>query len=150
MASRIKKFNELTKELQKTIEDAKFKLLNAIINDNEISKVEKLRLIDDNNLFTIDSYICHVFDDQYKQEYLNKIGQRAIIDDWFHMREYNRHETVNLADVVENIEDDEDDMITIFTNRSNRETFEISKYEFIDTAYDWCIKNKCIGFQIDW
>lgn len=54
MSNRIKKFDELTKETKKAIKDAKAKLLDAIINDTDLSKVEKLRLISDNDLFKID------------------------------------------------------------------------------------------------
>ncbi len=61
MGHRVKKFNELTDELQKTIQEAKDKLLKAILDDTEISKVEKLLLISDNNLFKTESYICRPY-----------------------------------------------------------------------------------------
>lgn len=159
MGHRIKKFNELTNELQKTIKEAKDKLLDAILTDTEISKVEKLLLISDNDLFKTESYICHPFDESYRQEYLDilkKKGEnRPIIDDWFHQQEYQRHEVINLADIVENVNEDgyygeEDNLITIYTNRTTKDKFKISKYEFIDTIYDWCVKNKCIAFELDW
>ncbi len=80
-----------------------------------------------------------------------------MIDDWFHRQDYQRYQVVNLAEVVETISEDDfyqddDNLITIYTNRSrtNNEAFKISKYEFIDTIYDWCIKNKCIAFELDW
>jgi hypothetical protein len=47
-------------------------------------------------------------------------------------------------------DDDNDELITIYTNRRTNDTLKISKYEFVDTIYDWCIKNKCIAFEIDW
>lgn len=156
MGQRIKKFNELTNELQKTIKDAKDKLLNAILTDNEVSKVERLRLISDNDLFRTDSWICDPFHDEYYQEYMDLLKEKGasrnpIVDDWTHNNEYQRHQTVNLADIVENIEEDDDGgLITIYTNRTTPDVFQISKYEFVDAVYDWCIKNKCIAFEIDW
>ena len=153
MSSRIKKFNELTNELQKTIKEAKDKLLNAIISDNEISKVEKLQLISDNELFKTQVYICDPFE-EYRKEYLdilkNKGVSNPIVDDFNHQRDYSRHEIVNLAEIVEWVNDDEDDLITIYTNRRTNDVFKISRYEFIDTVYNWCIKNKTIAYEIDW
>ena len=148
----IKKFRQATEELQKTIKEAKDKLLDTILSDNELSKVEKLRLIDENDLFGSDPYMCNVFPEYYKEfsEELRRKGLMCIIDDWFHKQEYQRHENVNLADVVEFIEEYDEDLITIMTNRGSDDILQISKYEFIDSIYDWCIKNKKIGFEIDW
>lgn len=156
MGHRIKKFNELTNELQKTIKEAKDKLLNAILTDTEISKVDKLCLISDNDLFKTNSWICDPFRDEYYKEYEIQLAEKGVtnpcIDDWSHERDYQRHQTINLADILEEIVDegDEDELITIYTNRRTNDTFKISKYEFIDTVYAWCIKNKCIAFDIDW
>jgi len=153
MGNRIKKFNELTNELQKTIKEAKDKLLNAILNDTEISKIEKLGLINDNDLFKTDSWICDPFHDEYYEEYMNILKEKGvlnpIIDSWVHNQDYDRHQTVNLAEIVE-YADEGSELITIYTNRKTPDVLKISKYEFVDTIYDWCIKNKCIAFEIDW
>jgi succinate dehydrogenase flavin-adding protein (antitoxin of CptAB toxin-antitoxin module) len=156
-SSRIKKFDELTKEIQKTIQEAQDRLLNAIIDDPELSKVDKLSLISDNNLFKTLSWIQDVFK-PYKEEYIDIVKKNPlytrsydpIIDDYFQHREYSRHETVNLAEMVEYMDEEDDELITIFTNRTTKDVFKISKYEFIDTVYDWCIANKAIAFEIDW
>jgi len=166
MGHRIKKFNELTNELQKTIKEAKDKLLNAILTDTEISKVEKLCLISENDLFKTNSWICDPFHDEYFKEYESQLAKKGVtnpcIDSWVHNRDpfsnngtvlfrFLRHETVNLAEILEYMdEDDNDELITIYTNRRTSDTLKISKYEFVDTIYDWCIKNKCIAFEIDW
>ena len=147
--SRIKKFNELTRELQETIARAKEKFLNTIIEDNTISKIEKLQLISDNDLFGTKGWIQDLFT-EYEEEFKVKLGGRAMLDDWFHFQEFERHRMVNLAEIFEYFNEDDDDMITILKDRYTGKTFKISKYEFIDTVYDWCIKNKCIGFQWDW
>lgn len=154
---RIKKFDELTKEIQKTIKDAQDKLLNAIIDDTELSKTDKLLLINDNNLFKTLSWIQDIFVD-HKPEYFKIVKSNPayngafgpMIDDYFQHREYSRHEVVNLAEMLEYMDEEEDDLITIFTNRHTSDKYQISKYEFIDTIYDWCIKNKAIAFEIDW
>lgn len=157
MGHRIKKFNELTDELQKTIKEAKDKLLNAILTDTEISKVEKLCLISENDLFKTNSWICDPFHDEYFKEYESQLAKKGVtnpcIDSWVHNRDLQRHETVNLAEILEYMDEDDDDndeLITIYTNRRTSDTLKISKYEFVDTIYDWCIKNKCIAFEIDW
>lgn len=155
MGHRIKKFNELTNELQKTIKEAKDKLLNAILTDTEISKVEKLLLINDNDLFEINSWICDPFYSEYYKEYESQLAKKGVtspcIDDWLRLFDYQRHEIVNLAKILEHMDERKgDSLITIYTNRTTTDKFQISKYEFIDTIYDWCIKNKCIGFEIDW
>lgn len=151
----IKKYNERTKELQKLIKDAKEKLLEEILNDMEISKVDKLGLISCNNLFRIDHYICNVFSEYY-DEYANILKKNGdnqpCIDDYFHFHDYERHETIDLSELAESINEDYegDELIIIMTNRTTDDDFKISKYEFIDTVYDWCVKNKKIGFEIDW
>lgn len=156
MGHRIKKFNELTNELQKTIKEAKDKLLNAILTDTEISKVEKLLLISDNDLFKTNSWICDPFHDEYFKEYESQLAKKGVTNPFsiLLLHYLQRHETVNLAEILESMyEDDEDDnngLITIYTNRRTSDTLKISKYEFVDTIYDWCIKNKCIAFEIDW
>ena len=154
MATRIKRFEEATRELKKTIQDAKNKFIESIISDTELSKVEKLRFISDNDLFGTESYICDIFPEYYT-EYLNMLMAKGVqhpcIDDYFHTREYQRHEVVNLADICEEISyEDSNDIIIIMTNRTTTDVFSISKYEFIDAAYSWCIENKSIGFEIDW
>lgn len=156
MGQRIKKFNELTNELQRTIKEAKEKLLNAILNDNEISKVEKLQLISDNDLFGSQSWICDPFEDEYHSEYLEQLKSKGItnpiVDDYIQHQGYSRYETVYMVDLVENIAyaKNEDDLITIYTNRNTNDKFKISRYEFIDAVYDWCVKNKIISFVVDW
>lgn len=153
MRPRIKKFNELTSELQKTIKEAKDKLLDAILTDTEISKVDKLCLISDNDLFKTDSCIRDPFYDEYYKEYESQLSKKGVrnpcIDSWVSNRDFQRHEIVNLADELEYMDED-DGLITIYTNRRTDDTLKISKYEFIDAVYDWCIKHKCIAFEIDW
>jgi hypothetical protein len=152
MSNRIKKFNELTNELQKTIKEAKDKLLNAIINDNEISKIEKLQLISQNDLFKTDSYIRDPFE-EYRDEYIEELKKKGvtnpITDNYIDHMEYDRHRVIDMSELLEYL-DDEDDLITIYTNRRTDDKFKISRYEFIDTIYDWCIKNKTIAFENDW
>lgn len=150
--SRIKKFNELTKELQETIKSAKDKLLNAIIDDAEISKLDKLKLIHQNDLFSVSSSIEEIFIN-YQKEFIKQLGSRhPIIDDYFTMNEWQRHEIIYMDNVIEymDFDDDGDDLVTILKDRSTSKTFKISVYEFIDTVYDWCISNKKIGFEMDW
>lgn len=149
---RILKFEELTKNLKETVEKAKKELLDAIMNDKELSKPEKLELIDDNNLFGTSSSIEDIFS-QYRDEFkkTQKLSNPTI-DDFFVLKEVDRHSMVNLSNELEYINWNytDDDMITIFRDRKSGKEFRISRYEFIDTVYDWCIKHQKIGFEYDW
>jgi hypothetical protein len=157
----IKPFNEnsnnLIQKYQSDIKKLKDDLLNEIINSVTISKKDKLRMISDNDLFKTDCYICDPFHDRYWDQYASIVGKNSCIDSYFHNRDYDRHEKVDLADLVEDVEDDSNldpsqrtNRIIIYTNRTTKEVFKISNVEFIDTIYEWCIKNKKIGFEIDW
>ena len=151
-STRIKKFHELTKELQDTIEKAKSDFLEKIINEPTLSKPEKLTLISINDLFGTKNHIQHIFS-EYEEEFEKQLGGTSVIDDWFHMRDFERHYiVVYLNEELDYFEEylEEDDTIVILSDRRTKKKFKISKYEFIDTIYDWCIKNKCIGFAWDY
>lgn len=154
---------------KKKLAELKKDMLDEILSDEETSKVEKLEAISENELLPIYIYIQHPFSkyyDQFKEkiwsnpEFDKKYGgfsrngrkNDPIIDDIFHMGYFERRETVDLSRIARDYSEDyvKNDEITILTNRSTRDVFKITKEEFIDCIYDWCIEHKYIGFIMDW
>jgi hypothetical protein len=160
------------KELKARIKNLKEELINEVLNDNTISKLEKLRVISDENLFPYASYIVSPFHDtKYYREYLeivsqnpeyqkrynhDRTGRSCHAEDYFHRREYDRHQTIDFADTLEWMDDDYDDDesdkkgIVIFRNSTTKDVCSITSEQFIDCIYNWCVKNKKIGFIFDW
>jgi hypothetical protein len=137
------------------INQLKEQLLQEIL-DSDLTKIEKLKQIDDSQLFGINCYIQHIFSEQEeKLENLvkEKTGQKwAIVDDFFHDGEYERYRTINLYEILKSYFEDKENFekITIATNRSTEDIIEVTYEEFEDIIYNWCISNKMIGFIMDW
>ena len=163
------KFNESKmgkyQSIEQRIKSLKDDMLKEILADSELTKPEKLELISRNKLFKIASYIQHPFS-KYNNEFIEIIrrnpaytkkypfGGSPSIDDIFCDGDmYEKHQIIYLYDVIENYSNDyadDDSRITILTNRSTNDKFKISKEEFVDCIYDWCVVNKTIAFEMDW
>jgi len=148
------------KEKIDAIAAAKSDLLDTIINVSDLAKHEKLKLIQENDLFTVRPWVQHPFakyEDQFKQQ----IGEQSfyIFDEPMH--EYvGRHQIVDIASVIEGYieeveyakEEDEDfsEMVSILSERKSNQEFKVSLTELIDHLYEWVIENKCVEYKFDW
>ena len=157
-------------EFQNKLKDMKSQMLKDVISDESISKFEKLKLISDNELLGFDGGWCDPFYEKYHKTYITIVGETpefkakwgkyptmslenaVSTDDYFVNNDYERHQLVNLYNVVNDISNyrKDSEKILIYTNRTTKDTFQITKEEFIDTIYEWVIKNKFIGFELDW
>lgn len=160
----IEKYNDF----QNKMKELKAQALKDIINDNELSKVDKLKLISNNDLMETNSCVCDPFE-KYQDDYLTKVASdpnyeyrkyytdinrlksSVIVDDFFTNRDYQRHQVVDLSEIASYIDsEDPNDKILIYTNRSSKLKCFISPKEAVDTIYDWVISNNTIAFEIDW
>jgi hypothetical protein len=173
MRPRDKKENAIVKNYKDALKALKEEMLEEIINSDVMTKVEKLECISHNNLLPYCGYIQHPFykyvdefkqiiwsnpkfDEKYGAYMRNGRKYEPIIDDYFCCGDrWDRHQNVDMSQVCGDIEDDDwygdhEEGITVLTNRSTDDVFKISKNQFIDDIYDWCIDNKKIGFNMDW
>ncbi len=133
------------------IENLKYELLNDLKADESLSKVEKLKLIDENNLFSIDPFIQHPFHDlmfKHKQHL-----ETLYPNEYFSLYEvFNsdmpRYGIVNLCYYVENIKEEETYKVLIGDNEY--EHLYLKGKEIIDHIYEWVLYNRCIKYVYDW
>jgi hypothetical protein len=159
---------EEIKEKLKEIEDLKVIAKNDIINDENTSKLEKLTLLRDNDMLGVCNSIAEIFPD-WEDESIHLEMQAAIddgkdpekdyictiTDDMFCNDNYDRHQTVDLVSIIENIswdnEDLDKDTMVVIRNRGKYKTnLKKTINEVIDVMYDWCIETNQYGFVMDW
>lgn len=160
--------NPLILNYREAMKKLKDEMLQNILSDNNLTKVEKLETLAENNVLPIGNWIQHPFY-KYEKEFKEMIwanpafdkeyarferdGKKynPIIDDYFCFNDYwDRHQTIDLAQVARDVDEDDIEEITVLTNRSTKDKFKISKKQFIDDIYDFCISNNMIGFVMDW
>lgn len=97
----------------------KDEMLQEILNDNSVSKVEKLDIISENKLLPYATWIQEVFKKYYDEfnkiikanpVYIEKYGKFSnydtFIDDMFHSDDnYERHEIIDLSQVAREAEE---------------------------------------------
>lgn len=166
--------NQIIKNYKEALKAMKEEMLEEIINAEDMSKVEKLEAISENELLPIAGYIQNPFGKYYQQfkekiwsstEFDEKYGRferngrkyDPCIDDIFHTDRWQRHETIDFSQIARDYDDDDywddedgKDGITIMTNRNTKDVLKIPKDELIDCLYEWVIENKKIGFILDW
>lgn len=150
------KITKLSAQLQ-TIQD---KLVAAILEEESLSKLDRLSLIELYGLFTTSPFLVHPLRDKY-QEQLKEIAIREgatyfILDGWplINCDHRNRGELVSFADELEceyeNNNDDPDSEITVLKDRSTGAEIKITLKQLEDDIYDWCISKGKYGFYFDW
>lgn len=144
--------------------------LQEILSNTDLSKVEKLSLISNENLLEVDTYINGLFD-EWELECAKEEERLAIeaglikgkdyicsITDATLIEHYDRHEIIyydNLLAYLEPLEDEdgEENVGKILVARC-RGDFGASIYktpeEIIDYIYNYAIESKSIGFELDW
>lgn len=140
---------------------AKQELLEEILSDKSLSKVEKLEAISDNELWERGGNVEEPFAKYYpafkvivndnpitRKNYPNG-DKNPIMDDYIVHSGIDRHEFCNLAEMAK-CEEKRTTPITILTNRGTKDIFQISAEEFVNTIYEWCMENQMVEFEIDW
>lgn len=139
--------------------------INEILNDNSLSKVEKLQQLTDLRLWGVDCFISG-FSDGWETECAIEEERRAIADgkekgkdyicgfcDCPLYEDYDRHSVIYYVDIIERALEnrEEDGTILVATCRGDYHS-EIYKTadEVIDHIFDFAVENKSIGFELDW
>jgi hypothetical protein len=150
-------------------------LLQAILADSKMSKLEKLQAIDECDILPYKSWLAHPLEEKYadvfKKQIDDKFGKQDfhIIDGWptLDCDAINRSQKISLANELEcayenvsyeyrseKLSDQELEAkeIVILTNRSrdSLDEYKITLSQLVDDVYDWCVTNRKIGFCFDW
>lgn len=145
--------------IDKQIEKLQNKQLSFILDNKELSKFDKLKLIDKYNLFEKKSWLQHIFQDlelQWKVELLLKYNNESyfnIYDFIIGKNDYCRHETINLIWFIENLYDEYEDLnetIEVLFQINFPDKYEMKVIDAIEYICNWCFENKCISFKFDW
>lgn len=161
---------EKLKAIKKKVEDVKQEVLKEILEDDSLSKVEKLEIISENQLWPVSDWIDEVFT-EWENECRENEKKAAIADgkdpdkdyisditdDYFVLNEifYDRRATVYYMDAIEGLEYRIDDKggeeIVVVRNRGNyKSVVKKTPQEVIDRICDFCFENKVIGCVVDW
>jgi hypothetical protein len=153
--------NENIKTLTEKLQAIKDELLQAILSDESQTKLDRLQLIDSNNLFKTEAYLQRPLKEKYLdqlKELAKSKGRDYVIDEnWpiINTDYLNRGERISIAEQLlytfENLEDEgHEDGITIISDRTTGEEIKISYEQLESEIYEWCVKNKTIAFHFDW
>ena len=153
--------NENIKTLTEKLQAVKDELLQAILSDESQTKMDRLQLVDSNNLFKTADYIQRPLKENYLDQLkeLVKIkGRDYVIDESWPIIDadyLNRGQRVSIAEQLlytfESLEDEGyEDGITIISDRTTGEEIKIGYKQLESEIYDWCVKNKTIAFHFDW
>jgi hypothetical protein len=153
--------NENIKTLTEKLQAIKDELLQAILSDESQTKLDRLQLIDSNNLFKTEAYLQRPLKEKYLEQLKELVkvkGRDYVIDESWPIIDadyFNRGQRISIADQLlytfESLEDEEhEDGITIISDRVTGEEIKISYEQLESEIYDWCVKNKTITFHFDW
>lgn len=147
---------------------AKKELLDEVLNNDSLSKFEKLEVITNEELFGIADWIqtgmfrdweieCNALEKKaVESDPNNSEGSYVctITDDYFTISDFyeDRRETVYFMNALENLlEEPEDLEIVVVSNRGKYGSKIYKKpAEIIDRVCDYCFENKIIGCVVDW
>lgn len=147
--------NKTTKE---KIEELQQVRISEIVDSQNLTQLEKLKLLESEQLFEYYQWLAHEFinwEKEYEDILLLEGIYRPIIDTIYSPSEthYERHEIISYPDTIQDIIEnniDDDGKVTVLTNRSNDTVFKKTEEEVINELYNFCISNKIIGFKNDW
>lgn len=148
-------------------EEARKERVQEILNDDSLSKIEKLITIEEERLWGYATYIQSAFpkwEEEIKLLYEEAKGNRpyheAMIDDIFDpsVTDYDKHAIVSygntLAGLIEEQddidEDEEDPEIVVMTTRGIKVELKKKYSEIIDAVFDFACKKEIVGFENDW
>lgn len=146
-------------DLEKRLNKVKEELLQAIINEESMSKLERLYLIEQHKLFDYEGYIQRPLNEKYlpilTESVKGKGGKNIIADSWpvIETDYRDRGDLILMTNELQyalECEDENDGMIEVIRDRRTKESISITYQQLESEIYDWCIKNKKIGFFFDW
>ena len=150
------------KENINNLVSAKKQLIKSLIQEETLTKIEKLDLIKEYNLFELDGYICDPFKEKYEQDFINELKSEMIEDKFFIVdsiiddSDYDRHQTVYFTDIIQDLiyslEDatNLNEEVKVLSCRGVKDTLNKSVNELIDVVFEYAITNNTIGFVFDW
>ena len=158
--------------LKKQIEELKEQRIQEIINDDSLTKLEKLKLFSEEDLFEIKDYIQ---DDVIFKEWVDELTvmvkeqtkrDRVTTDTFLSpaSHDFDKYSTLYLYDieyVLENLLEDHDEdydgelfdyhnPLPVVTSRCSDLTINKTPAEVLDMVYQYAITNKVCGYEIDW
>lgn len=148
--------------LQKQIEALKEQRIQEILDDNTLSKIDKLKLFETEQLFICAPYIQNEFPEwvaEAKTLAKAEIKDRSTIEYYSIMTDsifdpsndkYEKYETVSYAEELEDLNSEESDLIVVITTRGPAISLIKTRQEVIDVVFDFCVKNRFWGFKNDW
>lgn len=143
--------NEIIKEFR----DLREKAISFIVENKNLSILEKLHIIDKERLFDINPYVIDIFKEQ--EEKLNKIVKEKLnepnrfifTDDVFN--NFKRRYFVNFYEFLSYLkENNKNKDISVVTNKHTDDKITMTYEELEEHIFDWSIKNRVIGFINDW
>lgn len=150
-------------ELKNKLEDIKTQLESEILN-SDLNIYEKLFELEKNNIWEYDDYITHPFKEWEEEnvaaekEACIKAGETyhcTMVDTTFTDSCESKHEKISFLyyfeDWLWHAENEPNKDILVATNRGKCETKTYKKpQECIDKLWDYCVKNRSVGFYFDW
>lgn len=151
------------------LNNLKEEIVNEILADESLSKIEKLEKIEKNKLWGYATYIQDEFP-EWTEEFKKELGvAHPCIDSMFdpsHFK-HEKYETVSYSDELKYLEDhfedyaddydeDEDEVMNtvatypVLTNRTNDKKVWKTKEQIIDAVFKHCVKEKIVGYKNDW
>lgn len=145
--------------------------VQEILNDDTLSRYEKLEAIESNDLWETESWIQHPFQQSdYGKAFLEELKQHpeesgyvcTIMDDIMSRDCDHRGQKIYLScyfeedhpddyDTPEEYEEFLNSPVAILTSRGRPpRKMEITQKEFMDHLWNWAMTNKCAAWHFDW
>lgn len=149
----------MSKTTKEKIEELQQIRISEIVNSQDLTQLEKLKLLESEHLFGYSQYINHEFlnwEKEFRSILVNDGVPNILYIDSIYSpskTDYKKYENVSYPNTIQDIiEDniDDDGNVTVLTNRTNNTVFKKTKEEVINELYNFCILNKVIGFKNDW
>lgn len=139
-------------EIKEKLKELKEQRIEEILNSSE-SKGNKLKALADEQLWYIDGYVIDPFTD-WQNELQEQLGEKWLICDerfLYNTEWIQRHETIYLHNCFEDYDENSDEEVVVFTTRGEKQVSYMRPVkEVLDRVYEYAIKNKIVGFQMDW
>ena len=162
-------FNEMASAFEKVQNE----FADSIVADTKLSYYDKMSALMKYKLFGYASWIQHPFQkyatELYKECKANEAyGYISSVDDYIAKYEFDRHQMVNYADLMENydLEGNPNELVTVATcscePKSTDSTArpgykqriickkEITAEQFCKDLYDYAVEHRQVGFEWDW
>lgn len=149
-------------EINKQIEELISRKIDLVLNNNELSKFDKIKYLSNCDYFKRETYIQSVFSDleeQWEKELKLKYPNQSYfrINDLF-VYDKERYRTINLFEELDwkrtecSYEDESEIDILFYYCKEidGTDTFKMKFKDFVEYVCSWCLENKCIEFTIDW